>query len=138
MPDAARLRLERLWRDHFEMPFPYEWGELEERFGWASDRAEVQELEDANLLCEAWGDPDLALYDTYVSGHISTILTGSMSGVEVLGGAKADARLTRYFDICEAEAPDDVVRQKVRTCRTYFEHLNQMLDVARAVKQKRP
>jgi hypothetical protein len=115
MPDDARLKLERLWRDSFEMPFPYEWDELEERFGAATDRAEVRELENANLLREAWGDPDLALYDTYVAGHISTILTGSKSGVEGLGGAKADARLSRYFDSCEAEAPGDVVRQKVRT-----------------------
>jgi hypothetical protein len=137
MPDDARRELERRWRDHLEMPFPYEWGELEEIFGWARDRAELRELEDATLLREAWGDPDLALYDTYVAGHVSTILMGSRSGAAVLGAAKADAPLSRYFDICEAEAAVDVMRQKVRTCRTYYEHLNQMLDVARAVKRRR-
>jgi hypothetical protein len=48
-----------------------------------------------------------------------------------------DARLERYFDFSEAEATYDIVRQKVRRCRTYVEHLNQMPDVARAVKRKR-
>jgi hypothetical protein len=138
MPDDARLKLERLWREHLERPFPSEWGELEEVFGWVSDRPEVQDLEGADALRKAWGEPDLALYDTYIAGHVWTILTGKKSGAEVLSDADTDARLLRYLDICEAEAADDAMRTKIRACRTYFEHVNEMLELARAIPRHTP
>jgi hypothetical protein len=94
---------------------PSEWGELEEVFGSVSDRPEVQDLEGADALRKAWGDPDLALCDTYVAGHVSTILTGKKSGAEVLSDADTDARLLRYLDICEADVADEAIAPRSAT-----------------------
>jgi hypothetical protein len=133
MADDPRAELARLWEEHLATPFPYEWSELEERFGWPSERAELRGFPDAERLLKAWGDPDLHLYDTYVAGHVSTVLTGPQSGAEVIGEASPDERLARYFEVCGDEATDEEMRRKIDACRAYFEHLNQMLDLARQV-----
>jgi hypothetical protein len=54
----------------------------------------------------------------------------------VLGDAKLDARLARYFELCLALEPDEQTRLRVEKCRGYFEYLNRMLDVGRRVQAR--
>ena len=82
------------------------------------------------------GNCRLHLYDTYVAGHISTVLGGKAAAADVLGGLKPDARLARYFEACREEASDAETQRKVEEARRYFEYLNQMLDLARSVPRR--
>jgi hypothetical protein len=132
--DPVREKLQRLWSEHLNRPFPSsQWGELEDRFGWSAEKPEIRNVADADRLQSSWGDPDLVLYDTYVAGHVSTILTGHRGGKEVLADVRPDTRLQRYFEVCLREAPNEATRETVKACRNYFDKLNKMLDVARRV-----
>jgi hypothetical protein len=131
-----RHDLARLWEMHLEAPFPAAYSELEEQFGEPEQRPEVRAAPDYDELLRMWGSADLHLYDTYVAGHISTVLGRPRAGSEVVGGLKADARLARYFEACRAEAADADTQRKIGEVQDYFEHLNRMLDVAHSVTRR--
>jgi hypothetical protein len=131
-----RDELALLWETHLEAPFPRAYSELEERFGAPDQRPDVRATPDYDELLQMWGSADLHLYDTYVAGHISTVLGRSRAGSDVVGGLKADTRLARYFEVCRADATDAETQRKIDEVQHYFEHLNRMLDVARKVRRR--
>jgi hypothetical protein len=132
----ARDDLQRLWDEHLDAPFPYGYSAVEERFGSPDDRPEVRAGDDFEMALRVWGSGDLHLYDTYVAGHIHTVLTSWKAGTEVLLDRRPDDRLRRYFVACLAEADDDEMRGTIQACVAHYERLNEMLRVARDVDRR--
>jgi hypothetical protein len=131
--DYARTQLQRLWEEHLRADIPLsEWYGLEDRFGRADSRPEVAQADVDGQLLLAWGGPELPLYDTYLAGYATSILKGRSP--DGLNAAKPDARLTRYVDVCEAEASAED-RAIVEKCRRYVEQLDRVLDVAQRARQ---
>ena len=137
MASDARAELQSLWDEHSSAPFPSGWGDVEGLFGEADTWDEVREVPDAARLERMWGSPDLHLYDSYIAGHVSTVLGRSELGGVTVGGLEPDARLARYFDVCLAEATDETTRRKVHECMTYYDRLNRMLSLVRRVAAAR-
>jgi hypothetical protein len=105
--------------------------DLEERFGRPLDQPQVCQADADGNLAALWGGPDLILYDSYVAGHIVTVLGGT-SGVELLRDVQPDARIAVYLGLCDARG-DDATRPLVSQCQHHLDALDNMLEVGRRV-----
>jgi len=129
MSADPRAELQRLYDEWFLVTFPHaEWFAVEQQFDAWDTYPEVLDVEAAEKLRHDIGAADLHLYDSYIGGNVSYVLSGSRSGADLLADAVPDARLTRYLELCAAEAPDEQTRTSVDACRAYVDELNRMLD----------
>jgi hypothetical protein len=103
--EDARAELTRLWEEHLAAPSPMSGVSLRSA---SAGRASGLKYGTSQMLTDSpkrGAIPTCPLYDTYVAGHVSTVLTGRQSGADVLGVASRDERLARYFEVCVEEAP---------------------------------
>lgn len=107
-----------------------EFSALEETFGLARDVAHDP------ALVDLWGDADLRLYDSYVTGVVSTFIKHP---AKRSSDYVPDLRLDAFLNACEGESSGnpEALRQ-IAACREYLTDIASGLSLLNAACESAP